>query len=79
MMLSGGLLFVITSCGTSPGPPPPAPARFTDVKQLFYEAQREAAERRGARDGAAGGVAMPDIAVLATNYRTHRWEQAAFA
>ncbi len=43
--------------------------RFTDVKQLFYEAQREALERKGGKGGA--GVQMPDIVELQTNYRTH--------
>ncbi|PSC71609.1 TPR and ankyrin repeat-containing 1-like isoform A [Micractinium conductrix] len=46
--------------------------RFTDVKQLFWEAQREAAaerERRGA--GGVGGVQMPAVIPLETNYRTH--------
>lgn len=38
------------------------------MKQLFYEAQREAAERKGR----GGGVQMPDIVELQTNYRTHR-------
>jgi hypothetical protein len=46
--------------------------RFTDVKQLFYQAQREAAERKGGREAAAGAVQMPDIAMLHVNYRTHR-------
>ena len=49
--------------------PCPLLPRFTDVKQLFYEAQREALERRGGKGGA--GVQMPDIVELQTNYRTH--------
>ena len=38
------------------------------MKQLFYEAQREASERKG---WGAGAVQMPDIVELQTNYRTH--------
>lgn len=43
--------------------------RFTDVKQLFYEAQRDAYEKKAGKGGA--GVQMPAIVDLQTNYRTH--------
>ena len=46
----------------------PGPRRFTDVKQLFFEAQAEAVARRG-RD--VDRVRMPDMEQLTVNYRTH--------
>ncbi|KAL4457799.1 hypothetical protein ABPG75_012664 [Micractinium tetrahymenae] len=46
--------------------------RFTDVKQLFYQEQREAAEAAAERKGwVENAVQMPDIVPLEVNYRTH--------
>lgn len=39
------------------------------MKQLFYEAQRDAYEKKAGKGGA--GVQMPAIVDLQTNYRTH--------
>ena len=48
--------------------------RFTDVKQLFYQAQREAQLAASAGKGwDEAAVQMPDIVPLEVNYRTHRW------
>ncbi|EFN58513.1 hypothetical protein CHLNCDRAFT_140575 [Chlorella variabilis] len=46
--------------------------RFTDVKQLFYQAQREAQLAASAGKGwDEAAVQMPDIVPLEVNYRTH--------
>jgi hypothetical protein len=52
--------------------------RFTDVKQLFYGAQRQAeAAGRAARGWEGGpGVQMPRVVPLEINYRTHRWVES---